>query len=85
MKDKDISSTYKVRVKTIERLRKRFVTEGFNIALNGKKQEVFREKIINNYAKSKKTSIFLLRRQTKNVKIHLANTINLIQKKASLS
>ncbi len=57
LKDKDISSTYKVRVKTIERLRKRFVTEGFNIALNGKKQEVFREKIIDGDVEAKLISL----------------------------
>ena len=55
--DKQISSTYNVRIKTIERLRKRFVIEGFEIALNGKKQEVFREKIIDGDVEAKLISL----------------------------
>ena len=37
--DKQISSAYGVSVATVERLRCRFVEEGFSIALHGKKRE----------------------------------------------
>ncbi|MGB0932177.1 MAG: helix-turn-helix domain-containing protein [Chitinophagales bacterium] len=43
--DEKIADAYKVRVRTIERLRERFVLESFEIALNGKKREVYKEKI----------------------------------------
>lgn len=36
MSDKELSKSYNVSIRTIERLRKCFVTEGFKIALNGK-------------------------------------------------
>ena len=36
MSDKAICTAYKVSLRTVERLRKRLVTEGFKIALNGK-------------------------------------------------
>lgn len=43
--DSVISSTYGVAVYTVERLRKRFVEEGFKVVVYGKKREVFREKL----------------------------------------
>lgn len=39
MTDEQISAVYGMRVRTIEKLRKRFVEEGFEIALNGKKRK----------------------------------------------
>lgn len=36
-KDEDISKAYNVSIRTVERLRKRFVEEGFELALNRKK------------------------------------------------
>lgn len=39
MTDEQISLAYGMRVRTIEKLRKRFVEEGFEIALNGKKRK----------------------------------------------
>lgn len=36
MTDQQISDAYGMRVRTIEKLRKRFVEEGFEVALNGK-------------------------------------------------
>jgi transposase len=43
--DEQISSRYQVGVRTIERLRERFVLEGLAAALQGKKQRVFKEKV----------------------------------------
>lgn len=42
--DEEIRRDYQVGQRTIERLRKRFVEDGFSIALNGKPQTKFREK-----------------------------------------
>ena len=36
MTDAEISSAYNVRIRTVEKLRKRFVEDGFEIALNGR-------------------------------------------------
>ena len=44
-KDEQISKSYKSSQLMVHRLRKRFVMEGFDIALRCKKREVFREKI----------------------------------------
>lgn len=44
MKDEEISKAYDVRTKTVERIRKRFVEEGYEIALQGKKKDIVREK-----------------------------------------
>lgn len=43
--DARISDTYSVGKKTVERTRQRFVEEGFDMAVRGKKREVFKEKI----------------------------------------
>ena len=43
--DKEISTTYQLRERTIQRLRERFVLESFEIAIHGKKREVYKEKI----------------------------------------
>jgi hypothetical protein len=44
-KDSTISTTYGVRTQTIERVRKRFIEEGFSAAVEGKKREIFKEKV----------------------------------------
>jgi len=44
--DARISDTYGVGIITAERTRKRFVEEGFDIAVRGKKREIFREKVL---------------------------------------
>ena len=43
--DSVISATYGVRVQTVERVRKRFIEEGFSAAVQGKKREIFKEKV----------------------------------------
>lgn len=42
--DEEIRQSYQVGQRTIERLRQRFVEDGFLMALNGKKQTRFKEK-----------------------------------------
>lgn len=44
-KDKQIAQAYKISIRSIERLRERFVLDGLEMALEGKKREVFREKL----------------------------------------
>lgn len=44
-KDQQIASTYGVRRKTVENIRQRFVEEGFEVCVYGKKSEYTREKI----------------------------------------
>ncbi len=51
--DEEIRESYKVGRRTIERLRKRFVEEGFEIALKGKPQTKFREKKIDGRVEAK--------------------------------
>lgn len=53
MKDEVIAKAYDVRVKTVERLRKRFVIESYEIALHGKPREVTKEKVFDGRAESK--------------------------------
>ena len=53
MQDEEIAKAYDVKVKTVERLRKRFVEEGYEIALHGKKREVTREKIFDSRVETK--------------------------------
>jgi len=36
LKDTELSKAYNVRVRTVEKIRKRFVEQGFEVALNGK-------------------------------------------------
>jgi transposase len=43
--DDQICATYQVGRSTIERLRQRFVEEGFDVALKGKTREVFKDKV----------------------------------------
>lgn len=42
--DSEIASRYKVTIRTVEGLRKRFVEEGFEQVVYGKKRSVFKEK-----------------------------------------
>ena len=51
--DEEIRRDYKVGQRTIEHLRKRFVEEGFAIALKGKPQTKFREKKIDGRVEAK--------------------------------
>ena len=46
MTDQDIHDTYKASIRTIERLRQRFVIEGFEIALHGRPSDQVRERKI---------------------------------------
>jgi len=50
--DAKICSTYGSSLRTIERLRKRFVEDGLQIALEGKPREVFKEKIFDGKVES---------------------------------
>lgn len=52
-KDEQIRQVYGVSIRTIERLRERFVLEGLKKALEGKKREVFREKIFTGEVEAK--------------------------------
>lgn len=45
LKDEQIKATYGVSIRSIERLRERFVEDGFELVLHGKKREVFKEKV----------------------------------------
>ena len=51
--DEEIRRDYKVGQRTIERLRKRFVEEGFELALKGKPQMKFKEKKIDGRVEAK--------------------------------
>lgn len=43
--DSLISETYQVGVRTVERTRQRFVEDGFELAVQGKKREAYKEKV----------------------------------------
>lgn len=43
--DTQIHTTYHMSIRSIERVRRRFVEEGYQVALHGKKREVFKEKV----------------------------------------
>lgn len=45
LSDQAIRASYKVGLRTVERLRERFVLEGLSAALQGKKRKVYKEKI----------------------------------------
>lgn len=51
--DLRICEAYHVSPRTVERTRKRFVTDSFEIAVHGKKREVFREKILDGKAEAR--------------------------------
>ena len=52
-KDEQIRQAYGVSVRSIERLRERFVVEGLTQAIEGKKREVFREKLFTGEVEAK--------------------------------
>lgn len=52
-KDEQIAQAYGVSVRSIERLRERFVLDGLKRALEGKKREVFREKLLTGEVEAK--------------------------------
>lgn len=52
-KDSQIHQTYGVSIKMVERLRQRFVEDGFCMALNGKKREVYKEKVLDGEVEAK--------------------------------
>ena len=45
LKDEQIQKTYQVSIRSIQRLRERFVDDGFEMALNGKKREKYKDKV----------------------------------------
>lgn len=51
--DEQISTAYGVSTSTMERLRRRLVEEGFDIALYGKKREPVKEKMLDGRAEAK--------------------------------
>jgi transposase len=55
--DKQVSVLYGKSTKSIERLRKRCCQEGLEVALNGKKREVFKEKRITGEVEAKLTML----------------------------
>lgn len=52
MKDEEIRKSYDCGLRTVERLRERFVKEGFEVALNGKPRPVNKEKILDGRVES---------------------------------
>jgi transposase len=52
-KDQQIKQSYGLSIASIERLRERAVMEGIEIALNGKKREVFKEKLFTGEVEAK--------------------------------
>lgn len=52
-KDEQIAQAYKISIRSIERLRERFVLDGLKMALEGKKREVFQEKIFTGEVEAK--------------------------------
>lgn len=57
MKDAEIAKAYEVRVGTVECLRQRFVEEGYEVALQGKKGEVKRPPVFDSRVESKLISL----------------------------
>ena len=55
--DHQIHEAYDVSVRSVERLRERFVLEGFETALNGKEREIFKEKIFTGEVEAKLISL----------------------------
>jgi transposase len=50
--DEQIHQVYNVGIRTIERLRQRFVEEGLETALNGKPRKVFKERVLDGRVES---------------------------------
>lgn len=51
--DRQIGETYGVSVRTIERTRRRFVEESFEVAVWGKKRELFKEKVLDGHVEAR--------------------------------
>lgn len=51
--DRQICETYRVSLRTVERTRQRFVLESFQVAVWGKKREVFKEKSLTGEVEAK--------------------------------
>ncbi|MCP4149062.1 MAG: helix-turn-helix domain-containing protein [bacterium] len=56
-KDERIADTYGVGVRTVERTRRRFVEDGFDTAVRGKKREIFKEKILDGETEAHLTAL----------------------------
>lgn len=52
LKDEQIKTTYQVSIRSIERLRERFVEDGFELALNGKKREKYKDVVFDGLAEA---------------------------------
>ena len=52
MKDAEIAAAYDVQISTVERLRRRFVEESYEVALHGKKRAVNKEKVLDGRVES---------------------------------
>ena len=50
--DEEIKKTYGISISTIERLRKRFIEDGFTIALKGKPRPINKEKVLDGRAEA---------------------------------
>lgn len=57
MKDKEVAKAYDVNVRTVERIRERFVEEGYLIALHGKPRPINREKVLDGRVESSLISL----------------------------
>ena len=53
MKDAEIAKAYDVHVATVERIRQRFVEDGYELALHGKPREITKEKVFDGQVESK--------------------------------
>ena len=53
MKDAEIAKAYDVHVGTVERIRQRFVEDGYELALHGKPREIKKEKVFDGQVESK--------------------------------
>jgi transposase len=53
MKDTEIAKAYDVHVGTVERIRQRFVEDGYELALHGKPREITKEKVFDGQVESK--------------------------------
>lgn len=57
MKDEEISKAYDVGLRTVSRVRQRFVEDGYQIALDGKPRPINREKVLDGRVESKLISL----------------------------
>jgi len=57
MKDEEISKAYDVSLRTVSRVRERFIEDGYGIALHGKPRPINREKVLDGRVTSKLLSL----------------------------